>query len=492
MEEVKVVEEQNAKDQDLIQGDTKSTNIQDEETMEKEQTTDEKIVSETETNLDDPISSNDETTMKAQVEEQKNDEEANTTNDMKAVEEQTESNGEVAPTVVTTDNEEKENNKGDELSEDYPPPFEPKLNSDRTHAHYKLRCYESRRRQAYGSKISSSSLYWRSFRDLINDSLEETLLAERIVSANVVALDQYAIHMKAIHDDKLTEEFEPILDVKGRNPAKTKSNPNNITINSCTSDDMEDGEKGKKFKLGALDDLPDSERFGKSGKMLDSIVQSHLVLSDRYNESATAMKKEVCDEMTNLREQLEQQVSTKKALGNAILMQLEAAEKEVVKAWAKYYKEAQKSLSTAGASEVKAIKERRKGAIFAASTSSKGAKDLVPLRGSSDLWIPELQYRMAVAFLSTCWEKCTQELSRLFASMKETECSRRQRLRELLMLFCQKKERLWTTLPSIISPVLNEFVERNMNRSEIEDDIQKNNPDKSSGHSTRGRNTEES
>ena len=49
----------------------------------------------------------------------------------------------------------------------------------------------------------------------------------------------------------------------------------------------------------------------------------------------------------------------------------------------------------------------------------------VEVKGCADVWVEEMRYRMAVAFLSSVWEKCSSELSKLFLSMKDAECKRR-------------------------------------------------------------------
>ena len=56
--------------------------------------------------------------------------------------------------------------------------------------------------------------------------------------------------------------------------------------------------------------------------------------------------------------------------------------------------------------------------------------------------------------------------------MKETECSRRFRLRELLLSFLQKQERMWMSLPSIMEPVIKDLTERSMNRETTTEDVQ--------------------
>ena len=114
-----------------------------------------------------------------------------------------------------------------------------------------------------------------------------------------------------------------------------------------------------------------------------------------------------------------------------------------------------------------ALKARRAGAQTGTVPNPDAAVD-----GCSDVWVDEMRYRMAVAFLSSCWEKCSSELSKLFLSMKDTECQRRSRLKELMIEATQRQERLWLGLPSVVNPILKELIEWPMERKLVEDDVQ--------------------
>jgi hypothetical protein len=87
-------------------------------------------------------------------------------------------------------------------------------------------------------------------------------------------------------------------------------------------------------------------------------------------------------------------------------------------------------------------------------------------------WIDEMRYRMSVAFLSSTWEKCSAQLSDLFSKLKDAECDRRNRIKELLIKATQRQERLWLGLPSTIQPVLKELIEWPMERKLVEEDVQ--------------------
>lgn len=74
-----------------------------------------------------------------------------------------------------------------------------------------------------------------------------------------------------------------------------------------------------------------------------------------------------------------------------------------------------------------------------------------------DVWLVEMHYRMAVAYLTTVWDKASKELANLFSGVKEMEYNRRFRQHELLLLFQKKNEILFNGLPPIISSVLEDL-----------------------------------
>ncbi len=93
-------------------------------------------------------------------------------------------------------------------------------------------------------------------------------------------------------------------------------------------------------------------------------------------------------------------------------------------------------------------------------------------QSAADVWLVEMHYRMSVAYLTTIWEKCSAELSSLFASMKELECNRRFRLNELLIMYMQRSERLWLSLPSMITSVTKDLVSAPTDTETIEKEVQ--------------------
>lgn len=165
----------------------------------------------------------------------------------------------------------------------------------------------------------------------------------------------------------------------------------------------------------------------------------------------------------SLLEHLKNEVAVMEKLGDSIMHELETAEEEVCSAWLAYYNKAME-FSGSSASEIKA---KQAGARVGAIVDPNSV-----VHGCTDVWVDEMRYRMAVAFLSSIWEKCSSELSKLFLSMKDAECNRRNRIKELLIKATQRQERLWLGLPGVVNPVLKDLIEWPMERKIVEDDVQ--------------------
>jgi hypothetical protein len=86
--------------------------------------------------------------------------------------------------------------------------------------------------------------------------------------------------------------------------------------------------------------------------------------------------------------------------------------------------------------------------------------------------IVEMQYRVAVAYQNTAWDKGNAELTKLFATVKQEECARRMNLREFLVAFVQRQQRLFLSLPGIHNSVLEELVGKEISLDEVERNVQ--------------------
>lgn len=176
----------------------------------------------------------------------------------------------------------------------------------------------------------------------------------------------------------------------------------------------------------------------------------------KFHENYTFVKDVALEKTVALRKELEQEVNIMSMLGDVTIYVLEKAEDDVQKAWAAYY-----ALASINVGSNMSI----------ASTSSK-VKNSLEKNTVTDVWLVEMHYRMSVAYLTTIWEKCSAELSNLFASMKELECNRRFRLNELLILYGQRAERLWLSIPNLVTGVTKDLVDTPTDTDTIEKDVQ--------------------
>jgi hypothetical protein len=83
-----------------------------------------------------------------------------------------------------------------------------------------------------------------------------------------------------------------------------------------------------------------------------------------------------------------------------------------------------------------------------------------------------MQYRVAVAYQNLAWEKGNEVLTNLFAKVKEEEITRRMNLREFLVAFAQRQQRLFLSLPGIQNQVLEDLVGKEMSREELDQAVQ--------------------
>lgn len=217
-----------------------------------------------------------------------------------------------------------------------PPPPPVGINSARRTAwHNQLRAYEANRRSSHATKIASSSLYWRSFRALIHSSVEETKCAERMIRANIIADATYAQSMKAASFNWLNDDGTPILDDKKKQRVwneREKESNGGVSISPSNKT------------------APSPKSFGSStttsdprSSLLKSLLESHSIMADRFEESASVIEKELLPQLVTLQEKLEDEVKVHETLGNAFLEYLEGADTAVLETWGTYKKKTKKN-----------------------------------------------------------------------------------------------------------------------------------------------------
>mmetsp|Transcript_749 Transcript_749/g.1364 ORF Transcript_749/g.1364 Transcript_749/m.1364 type:complete len:592 (+) Transcript_749:123-1898(+) len=336
------------------------------------------------------------------------------------------------------------------------------LHQRRSATHSKLRAYEAKRRTAYESKLQSSSLYWHAFRTLMHDSLLETQKADLLARGWTHASTSYAANMTSVGEWAIDDKGAPITDARKKKrifEANEKGAVGGGVGVAFGADNIPMNDKHVPLAVAEF------YREEKCGSMVQHLADSAGSVASQYEEMVKYMNEEVLPELSSLLDHLKSEVMVMEKLGDSIMGELEAAEDEVCKAWEVYYN---KMVEFNGSSSDE-IKVRLEGAHAHDGTVLDFE---TAVRGCADVWVEEMRYRMAVAFLSSVWEKCSSELSKLFLSMKDAECNRRNQMKELLIKAAQRQERLWLGLPAVINPVLKELIEWPMDRKFVEDEVQ--------------------
>mmetsp|Transcript_32807 Transcript_32807/g.49456 ORF Transcript_32807/g.49456 Transcript_32807/m.49456 type:complete len:594 (-) Transcript_32807:291-2072(-) len=330
----------------------------------------------------------------------------------------------------------------------------------RTLTHSKLKSYESRRRSAYKGKMESSSLYWRSLRDLLSASVHETSRAERLVLGTARANAVYADSMQASYEDVLVDDKGGlVLDAKKQHKLREVRSTQDYDLAPTI-----DGKTGLR-QTEAKEHAQMTEK--RKSNMLSSLIDAQANIADKFCENSKELELEIASEMTGMRQELDAKVQRIREIGDTIISELEVTEEEVSRTWESYYTVAVKTLKGSNDRELP-----YSPGVSSPSKTSKEPEDSGDVEDCLDVWLVEMHYRVAVAYQSFLWEKASAELSKLFGIMKETECQRRMDVREYLVAFIQRQERLYVSLPHLQEPVLKGLVARDMDQSTLEEAVQ--------------------
>lgn len=186
----------------------------------------------------------------------------------------------------------------------------PELPSRNKHdaTHTQLKDYESKRRLAYSSKLESISLYWKSYRDLLSASLQETKRAHRLVLGTCRSYVVYADALRNIRNDTFLDEKGHIANDKNQKRLASARKKSSESIGQT---------KGKE-------------------SMFAQVQASHQVVAEKFGENGSNMDEEIAEAIGSLFNDVQNQFSTMDALGTAVLEELERTEQEVTTAWGQY------------------------------------------------------------------------------------------------------------------------------------------------------------
>lgn len=91
--------------------------------------------------------------------------------------------------------------------------------------------------------------------------------------------------------------------------------------------------------------------------------------------------------------------------------------------------------------------------------------------GNADLWLTDMQYRLAVQCQKDIWQDSQQKLGELFTRMKTLELNRRQTLHSLVLKLVQSQGELWAQLPHIATGTSLRISELKTDPHEVETEL---------------------
>ena len=246
-----------------------------------------------------------------------------------------------APSTPTALKEAKEKDDG-EVTEDPaadalpPTPSSPFAHTDETRAasHAKLRAYEATRRASYATKLSSSRIYWQSVRDMCHDSIAETVRAEQTFKGFVHLNDGYATFLQASSDNMLDDGGMPVLDARKRKKLEELRSPAGKAKKVLGGDENTHDDAAE--KTDKEDSADAGENNSDTGGVLDSLFASQSAMSEKFVQFSKFIEEDAVPEIAKIKESLVMQVDIFEKLGDAIVDNMEAAEKEVADAWGEF------------------------------------------------------------------------------------------------------------------------------------------------------------
>ena len=224
---------------------------------------------------------------------------------------------------------------------------EPQSLDERRAEFHELRSYEAKRRSIYTSKLKSTEVYWRAFRDMMSKSYEETDRAENIVRGTLVANEAYANYLKASADDRIDYAGKPVDMRRGQSLKLDRMKKyNNLSGGSFyygkelgKDEKLEKKQENNNTSLEKSMELMNTSTASFDGLPEDSflapLINAQLEMADAFLENINFVKDVTLTKITGLRKELEIEVSTLGALGDSTVFELKRAEEDVQKKWSK-------------------------------------------------------------------------------------------------------------------------------------------------------------
>jgi len=177
---------------------------------------------------------------------------------------------------------------------------------------------------------------------------------------------------------------------------------------------------------------------------LTTLLDIHRSLADELSDASKHISEEISEEMELYRERLDSKVDNLEIRGASLLEHIESAESQVLKAWNSYSK------------SVEIINDKQ-----VPSQVGNGSDSSISLEDSTDIWVKELHYRVAVnTFLAQ-----KQEMANLRTEVIATEGERQLKIQEFLLNYLPRQRRAFSSFSELQKPLTNDLIVRKTDTS---------------------------
>jgi hypothetical protein len=187
----------------------------------------------------------------------------------------------------------------------------------RIQVHNDLIAWESKRRSQLSVQMEMNRERWIAAQEVIRDGVDEVKVAERLVLGFAKAGRMFADALQAMHDDKF-------LDNQGQTVTNSFVQKRLMNQRQKNEYSIENSSKG----------LNDTGHGGQS-ELLNSIIESQLVLASQFNDNSQHMEDEIFSEIIELRVETLARATELETLGESILAEMKRSETELKKIWGK-------------------------------------------------------------------------------------------------------------------------------------------------------------
>ncbi|CAN0210453.1 unnamed protein product, partial [Ectocarpus sp. 4 AP-2014] len=304
------------------------------------------------------------------------------------------------------------------------------------------RIFEQRRHSHFGEKYDGDSLYWKCFVELIRRSQANNRRAISYATQKLLATHAYAKSLYAIRDR--VDSLEPGTTEALREKERKKNNhkkwpPQQLPLSpQQRRGSGTDGAGLPPQPASALDCLFEMEEY-TAMRTIDMCQEAHVTVIDKQ---LNAMVKKLDDRFAEMVGQ-----------GTACLRLMHSAEMNSVKAYGRYQEVVTASLD--------------REASPARATAPLTLRDVA----GSDIWLADMNYRVAVTQQARVWQGVSAKLGDLFGRMKDIEVERRKAIQGGLTAMMQLQDALWRDLPALKDPVVHTLDRINVDRHLLDQEV---------------------